>query len=81
MDSSLARHEGSRDDLYAAMPPLEAKKALFADVAGIRRARRIRGEVEVKLLSVDVKMAHLNAHCKDEAGFGRSVGEKLPNLR
>ena len=27
---------GPRDDLFAVMPPLEAKKALFAYVAGVR---------------------------------------------
>ena len=39
-------HEGLRDDLYAAMPPLEAKKA-FADLAGTRRAIRNGGQFEV----------------------------------
>ena len=34
------RHEGPRDDLYAAMTPLDATKALFAHVAGTLRARR-----------------------------------------
>ena len=37
------KREGPRDDLFAAMPPLEAKKALFAFVAGCARrdARRV----------------------------------------
>ena len=39
-------------DLYAAMPPLETKRTLFADVARTHRARRI---CEVKLTFVDVK--------------------------
>ena len=30
------RREGPRDDLFATMRPLGAKKALFAHVAGIR---------------------------------------------
>ena len=39
------RREGARDDLFAAMPPLEAKKALVANVAGVfekRDENRIR---------------------------------------
>ena len=49
------KHEGPRDDLFAAMPPLEAKKALFAFVAGMREKRRAQGHDEVKLMFVDVK--------------------------
>ena len=30
------RREGPRDDLFAAMPPFEAKNALSAQVAGVR---------------------------------------------
>ena len=52
------KHEGSRDDLFAAKPPLEAKKALFALVAGMREKRRAQGHDEVKLMFVDVKKAH-----------------------
>ena len=60
------KHEGSRDDLFAAMPPLEAKKALFAFVAGMREKRRAQGHDEVKLMFVDVKKAHLNAKSDEE---------------
>ena len=31
------QHEGSTDSLFAAMPPLEAKEALFAFIAGCVR--------------------------------------------
>ena len=37
------RHEGPREDLCVAMPPLEAKKVLFAMVAGARGRRRRKG--------------------------------------
>ena len=60
------KHEGPRDDLFAAMPPLEAKKALFAFVAGMREKRRAQGHDEVKLMFVDGKKAHLNAKCDEE---------------
>ena len=49
------KHEGPSDDLFAAMPPLEAKKALFAFVAGVREKRLTQGDEEVKLMFVDVK--------------------------
>ena len=60
------RHEGPREDLFAAMPPLEAKKALFAMVAGVRGRRRRRGLDEVKIMFIDVKKAHLNAKCDEQ---------------
>ena len=44
----------------------EAKKALFAYMAGIRGQRREQGREEVKLMFVDVKKAHLNAKCDEE---------------
>ena len=57
------KHEGSRDDLFAAMPPLKAEKALFAFVAGVRERRRTQGHDELKLMFIDMKKAHLNAKC------------------
>ena len=51
---------------FAAVPPLEAEKALFALVAGAREKRRERGLAEVKLMFDDVKKAHLNARCVEE---------------
>ena len=52
---SKPKREGPRDDLFAAMPPLEAKKAVFAFVAGVREKRRAQRHDEVKLMFVDVK--------------------------
>jgi len=60
------KREGPRDDLFAAMPPLEVKKALFALIAGERGRRRRRGMDEMKLMYIDVKKAHLNAKCDEE---------------
>ena len=69
--------EGPRDDLFAAMPPLEAKKTMFALAAGERKRRRSQGLQVEKVLLVDVKKAHLNGVCEEEewvelpSGFGR----------
>ena len=52
--------------MFAAMPPLEAKTALFAHVAGVREKRRQQGQHEVKLVFIDAKEAHLNAKCDAE---------------
>ena len=60
------RREGPRDDLFASMPPLEAKKVLFRMTAGDRGRRRRNGLEEVKLLFVDVRKAHLNSECDEE---------------
>ena len=57
---------GLGDDLFVAMPPLEAKKAPFANVAGAREKRREQGQDEVMLLCIDVKKAHRNAICDEE---------------
>ena len=69
------RHAGPRDDLCAAMHPLETNKALCADAAGTRRAGRDRGELEVKLMAttppslsitktnLDEKKVDLNEGC------------------
>ena len=63
------RHEGPREELSAAMRPLEANRVLFTSIAGTRRARRNRGEDEVTLKFEDVKKTHLDARC-DELGDG-----------
>ena len=60
------RPEGPRDDMFAAMPPLEATEALFAHVAVVREKRREQGQTEVKLMFIDVKKVHLNAKCDEE---------------
>ena len=43
------------------MPLLEAKKALFACVAGVLEKRRDQDQHEMKLMFIDVEKAHLNA--------------------
>ena len=48
-----------REDLFAAMPPLEAKRLLF-------RASRRKGSTK-KLLFLDVRKAHLNGVCNVDA--------------
>ena len=51
-----------REDLFAAMPPLESKKLM---AAGVRGQRRRKGLAEVKLMFIDVRKAHLNAVCEE----------------
>jgi hypothetical protein len=69
--------DDSRCDLFAAMPPLEAKKMLFRmaakDKLVWRKARRMRR----KLFFVDVKKAHLNGKVPDET----SAYVRLPDGR
>ena len=60
------KREGPRDHLFAAMPPLEAKKAFFAFVAGMRDKRRPQCRDGVKLMFIDVKKAHSKAKCDEE---------------
>ena len=57
-------NDKNRDDLFASMPPLEAKKALFR-VGSIKMKPR-NGEKKMKMLFIDVKKAHLNAKCNQE---------------
>ena len=54
-------NDKNRDDLFAAMPPLEAKKALFR-VGAIRMKSR-PAERKMKMMFIDVKKAHLHAEC------------------
>ena len=60
------KREGVRDDLFASMPPLEAKKMLFRVTAGVRGWRKRSGQKEIKLMFIDVRKAHLNARCDEE---------------
>ena len=53
--------EKGRDDLFAATPPLEAKRLLLRRAATRRRDGRRR-----KLLFVDAKKAHLNPRCEED---------------
>ena len=63
--------EEPRDDLFAAMPPLEAKTALFAFVAGAGEKQRRRGLAEVKLMFVNVK-ARFDARCDEREASCRT---------
>ena len=58
--------KGEAAELFAAMPPLEAKKVLFRMAAAVRGRRRRSRQPEVKIMFVDVKKAHLNAPCDEE---------------
>ena len=55
-----------REDLFASMPPLEAKKALFQMAAARMKGKRTRGGRRMKMLFVDVRKAHLNGICDEE---------------
>ena len=52
--------EKDREDLFAAMPPLEAKKLLFKKAAMGKREWRNGRWARQKLMFIDVKKAHLN---------------------
>ena len=52
--------ERDRGDLFAAMPPLEAKKMLFRMAAGQPKEWRGGKWEKQKLMFIDVKKAHLN---------------------
>ena len=51
--------ERDREDLFAAMPPLESKKLLFQKAIRENRERRRKGQDGIKLMFIDVKKAHL----------------------
>ena len=62
-----------RDDLFAATPPLEAKKALFSLAASsLAKGRSVNDRGVQKLLFVDVKRAYFYAQAR------RDVYVKLP---
>jgi hypothetical protein len=50
-----------RDDLFAEIPPLEAKRMLLSRAATRRRDGRMR-----KLLFIDARKAHLNPKCEQD---------------
>ena len=54
--------EGERADIFASMPPWEAKKLLFSKAASQKGMVRKR-----KLLFVDATKAHLNGKCESDA--------------
>jgi hypothetical protein len=49
-----------REDLFASMPPLEAKKAIFRIAATKMKEPAKKGRGRMKLLFIDVRKAHLN---------------------
>ena len=55
-----------QEELFAAMPPLEAKKLVFRMTARVRGVRRRKGLEEIKLMFIDVRKARLNARCDEE---------------
>jgi hypothetical protein len=55
--------ERDREDLFAAMPPLEAKKCLFIIAVAMRR--KWRGRRKVRILFLDVRKAHMNPRLKE----------------
>jgi hypothetical protein len=55
--------DNHREDLFAAMPPLEAKKALFRMAATRMKGNFTRKARKMKLMFIDVRKAHLNAAC------------------
>ncbi len=69
-----------RDDLFAATPPLEAKRMLLSRAATITV-----GSCSRKLLFIDAKKAHLNPRCREdvfielpeECGAGPGICGKL----
>jgi len=52
--------EKDRGDLFAAMPPLESKKAIFQQAVNENARNRARGKEGIKVMLIDVKKAHLN---------------------
>ena len=69
---------GTREDLFAATPPLEGLKLLF-------RAAMVReeGEEETKLMFIDVRKAHLIPRCEEDVyvRLPEEFGFKVVKLR
>jgi hypothetical protein len=55
-----------REDLFAAMPPLEAKKLLVKLAAPRMQGRHTRRGEKMKLMFIDVRKAHLNGIVKGD---------------
>ena len=76
------RGERDREDLFAAMPPLEAKKLLFQKAVNENAKSRAEGGEGVKLMLIDIKKAHLNGFLtKDECAFVMLPNSKCVRLR
>jgi len=58
--------EKDRCDLFAAMPPLEAKKLLFRMAAKSRKIWRRGKWRKMKVMFIDVKKAHLNGRVPED---------------
>ena len=62
--------ERDRPDLFASMPPLEAKKLLFKMAATQRGVDNMKSVMQkkrpLKLMLIDVRKAHLNSICEDD---------------
>ena len=62
--------EKDRSDIFAAMPPLEAKKLLFRKAVGGRKEFRNGEWCQQKIMLIDVKKAHLYGELEDhESAF------------
>ena len=57
---SKPKGKKDRQGLLAAMPPLEAKRLLFAIAASGKRQWRGERWARTKLMFIDIKKAHLN---------------------
>ena len=65
-----------RSDIFAAMPPLEAKKLLFRQAVGGRKELRNGEWCQQKIMLIDVKKAHLYGELEDhESAFMLPDGE------
>jgi hypothetical protein len=60
------RGDGREFDVFASMPPLEAKRMLFRMAVADGAIRKDRKKGKVKLMFIDVKKAHLNGKLKDD---------------
>ncbi len=58
--------EKDREDLFAAMPPLEAKRLSFAVAAAGKRQWRSGRRTRPKLMFIDIRKAHLNGKLSEE---------------
>ena len=61
-----AKGERGREDLFAAMPPLEAKKILFKEASRMQCRQKGANIERWELLFVDVKKAHLKGILGDD---------------
>ena len=62
------RPKGDRDreELFAAVPPFEAKRMLFRVEAESSRVRTGANRPELKLMFIDFRLAHLSSECDED---------------